>query len=148
VQFGAPLAPFSFVAFRTWPFSARLHSAPHNDNGGLLGVTVIEPTSNVVAFKRRNAHSPSRRPKTLIEAVYAAGSITVPADDLAVKTAAVMLQALGFLIVDAISADGTARRLSRSEAKGALDRPWRLSKPAFAGESGLPDADGAFIRPV
>jgi hypothetical protein len=105
-----------------------------------------EETSNVVAFRKRAIAAPSRHPKGLIEAVYAAGSLAVPADDTATKTAAVMLQALGFLVLDEILADGTPRRLARGEARKALDRPWRLSKPGFGGEDGLPDAEGAFLR--
>jgi hypothetical protein len=109
---------------------------------------MIEPTSNVVAFRKRGAKPvPARHPKGLIEAVYAAGSLAVPADDVPTKTAAVMLQALGFLVVDEILADGTPRRLSRGEARKALDRPWRLSKPAYGSEeAGRPDADGAFAK--
>jgi hypothetical protein len=108
-----------------------------------------EPASNVIAFRSRLAGRPSRHPKSLIEAVYATGSLTLRADDLALKTAAVMLQALGFLVIDEILADGTPRRLKHGgEARRAMDRPWRLSKPPFSGEAGLPDADGAFARPL
>jgi hypothetical protein len=109
---------------------------------------MIEPTTNVVAFRNRGpATAPARHPKGLIEAVYAAGSLAVPADDVATKTAAVMLQALGFLVLDEILADGTPRRLSRGEARKALDRPWRLSKPGLGGAGiGQPDADGAFAK--
>jgi hypothetical protein len=56
-----------------------------------------------------------------------------------------MLQALGFLLIEEILADGTPRRLSRGEARKALDRPWRLCKPGFDGAAGRPDADGAFV---
>ena len=38
-----------------------------------------------------------------MEAVYSAGSLTLRADDVATKTAAVMLQALGFLLIDGFS---------------------------------------------
>jgi hypothetical protein len=58
--------------------------------------------------------------------------------------AAIMLQALGFLVIEEILADGTPRRLNRGEARQALDRPWRLSKPAFSGTVGVPDGGGAF----
>jgi hypothetical protein len=108
-----------------------------------MGVIMIEPTSNVVAFRKRAAPGPTRHPKSIIEAVYAAGSLPIPADDRSTKTAAVLLQALGFLVVDEILADGTPRPLKRGELRAAIDRPWRLSKPAFTGEAGLPDADGA-----
>jgi hypothetical protein len=110
-------------------------------------MSMIEPGANVVPFRSRNAGAPNRHPKSLIETVYAAGSLTLRADDRATKTAAVMLQALGFLVIHEILADGTPRALKRGEARRAMDRPWRLSKPPFAGESGVPDADGAFVRP-
>lgn len=110
---------------------------------------MIEPTPNVVPFRRRKAApGPSRHPKSLMEAVYSAGALTLPADDIALKTAAMMLQALGFLAIDEILADGTPRALERGKARQAMDRPWRLSKPGFSGTVGVPDADGAFIRPV
>ena len=108
---------------------------------------MIEQTTNVVAFRRRSPPAPARFPKGIVEAVYAAGSLAVPAEDVATKTAAVMLQALGFLVIEEIRADGTPRRLSRGEARQALSRPWRLSKPAFGGEPGVPDAAGTFVRP-
>ena len=108
---------------------------------------MLEQSTNVVAFRRRSAPPPVRHPKGLIEAVYAAGSLAVPTDDLTTKTAAVVLQALGFLVIEEVLADGTPRRLSRGEARQAIRRPWRLSKPAFAGEVGVPDAAGAFARP-
>jgi hypothetical protein len=99
-----------------------------------------EPASNVVAFRRPRAAQPARHPNGLLEAVYAAGSL--PVEDVGTKTAALMLQALGFLLVEEVLPDGTARRLSGREAKAALHRPWRLSKPAFAGKPGEPDALG------
>ena len=101
------------------------------------GPFMIEPDTNVVAFKPRS--SVAHHPKSLMERVYAAGSLSLRADDRATKTAAVMLQALGFLVIEEITADGAPRRLQRGEAKGAMDRPWRLSKPAFSGMVGVPD---------
>jgi len=100
--------------------------------------------TNVVAFKPRQTAAGQHHPKSLIERIYAAGSLAVRADDAATKTAAVMLQALGFLIIEEILADGTPRRLQRGEARKVMDRPWRLLKPAFAGEAGVPDGQGAF----
>ncbi|HEV2603209.1 MAG TPA: hypothetical protein VGU24_06070 [Microvirga sp.] len=108
---------------------------------------MIEPGSNVVPFRSRTAGAPGRHPKSLVEAVYTVGSLTLRADDRAAKTAAVMLQALGFLVIHQLLADGTPRPLKRGEARQAMDRPWRLSKPPFAGETGVPDADGAFAKP-
>jgi hypothetical protein len=105
------------------------------------GLFMLEPETNVVAFKPRAAVV--HNPKSLMERVYAAGSVSLRADDRATKAAAVMLQALGFLVIEEITADGAPRRLQRGEAKGAMDRPWRLSKPAFSGEIGIPDGGGA-----
>ncbi|WP_262030539.1 hypothetical protein [Microvirga sp. Mcv34] len=103
---------------------------------------MFEPETNVVAFKPRKAVA--HHPRSLMERIYAAGSLSVRADDRATKAAAVMLQALGFLVIEEILADGTPRRLQRGEARQAMDRPWRLSKPAFSGEIGIPDGGGAF----
>ena len=103
---------------------------------------MIEPETNVVAFKPRA--TVAHHPKSLVERIYAAGSLSIRADDRATKTAAMMLQALGFLVIEEILADGTPRLLKRGEARQALDRPWRLSKPAFSGTIGIPDGDGAF----
>lgn len=103
-----------------------------------------EATTNVVTFKPRQATAVQHHPKSLLERIYAAGSLAIRADDVATKTAATMLQALGFLVIEEIMADGTPRRLQRGEARKAMDRPWRLLKPAFSGEVGIPDGRGAF----
>ena len=101
---------------------------------------MFEPETNVVAFKPRKPVT--HHPKTLIERVYATGSLPLRADDVATKTAAVMLQALGFLVIEEILADGTPRQLQRGQARQAMDRPWRLVKPAFSGKAGIPDGEG------
>jgi hypothetical protein len=103
---------------------------------------MFDQETNVVAFKPRT--SVAHHPKSLLERIYAAGALSVRTDDKATKTAAVMLQALGFLVIEEILADGTPRRLQRGEARGAMDRPWRLLKPPFSGEPGVPDGGGAF----
>jgi hypothetical protein len=103
---------------------------------------MIESEPNVVAFKPRKPVT--HHPRSLMERIYAAGSLSIRADDRATKMAAVMLQALGFLVIEEILADGTPRRLDRGQARQAMDRPWRLSKPAFSGTIGVPDGDGAF----
>lgn len=105
---------------------------------------MIEPESNVVPFRRRAA--PARHPKALIETVYAAGSLTLKADERPAKLAALMLHALGFLVIHEILTDGTPQLLKRGEARRAMDRPWRLSKPPFSGVAGIPDAGGAFLK--
>ncbi|WP_245416154.1 hypothetical protein [Microvirga sp. 17 mud 1-3] len=107
-----------------------------------------EPATNVVAFKPRAASAVQAHPKSLLERIYTAGSLALQADDVATKTAAVMLQALGFLVIEEVLADGTLRRLARGEARKAMDRPWRLSKPAYSGEIGVPDGQGGLQRPV
>ena len=103
---------------------------------------MFEPETNVVAFKPRGGAT--HHPKTILERVYAAGSLAVRADDTPTKTASLMLQAFGFLVIEEVLADGTPRRLQRGEARKAMDRPWRLSRPAFSGEAGQPDGDGSF----
>ncbi|MCB5177697.1 MULTISPECIES: hypothetical protein [Microvirga] len=105
---------------------------------------MFDTETNVIAFKPRQAASAQHHPKSLIERTYAAGSLSIRADDTATKMAAVTLQALGFLVIEEILADGTSRRLARGEARKAMDRPWRLLKPAFSGEAGLPDGQGGF----
>ncbi|MXQ14751.1 hypothetical protein [Microvirga makkahensis] len=98
--------------------------------------------TNVVPFKPRA--KAAHHPKTILERVYAAGSLAVQADDVATKMAARMLQRLGFLVIEEISADSTPRLLDKEEIRQAMGRPWRLSKPAFSGEPGQPDGEGVF----
>jgi hypothetical protein len=104
--------------------------------------------SDVIRFKRGRPRAGTRRePRHLMEAVYAAGSVAVAADDLPTKLAAALLETLGFFVLDEIQPDGTARRLGAGETRPALarERPWRISKPAFGGgAAGIPDAVGAF----
>jgi len=107
---------------------------------------MLEANENILALKARTVIQARTHPKGLIEAVYGAGSLAVPADDVPTKMAARMLQALGLLAVQVVLADGTLRSIGRGEAKNAMDRPWRLAKPAFTGELGVPDAGGAFRR--
>ncbi|MDQ4136872.1 MAG: hypothetical protein M3158_11860 [Pseudomonadota bacterium] len=103
--------------------------------------------SNVVAFRHARPQSYSRRDqKTLMEAVYSAGSLPVLADDRATKAMAARLQLFGFVIIEEIGADGSARRLRSSEAIDASPaRPWRVSKPSAGRKRiGAPDASGYF----
>ena len=103
---------------------------------------MFEPQTNVVAFKSRTAVT--HHPKTLLERIYAAGSLAVRADDAATKMAGLTLQRLGFLVIEEILTDGTPRLLQKGEVRKAMDRPWRFSKPAFSGDFGQPDGEGAF----
>jgi hypothetical protein len=66
-----------------------------------------------------------------MDAVYAAGSLPIAADDRATKAAATRLTIFGFTVIDEIHADGTARRLRPSEAfHTSTAHPWRISKPS------------------
>lgn len=105
-----------------------------------------EQASNVVAFRQARPQSYSRRDqKHLMEAVYTAGSLPVVADDRETKAMAARLQLFGFVVIDEIQANGTARRLRSSEAiEASLSHPWRVSKPSL-GRKGIGVADSVRI---
>ena len=88
---------------------------------------------NVVRF--RSALSPAsslRDQKSLMDAVYTAGSLPLRADDRSAKVMASRLQVFGFVAVEEIQADGTTRALRPSESiYASLDHPWRVSKPSW-----------------
>lgn len=66
-----------------------------------------------------------------MDAVYAAGSLPIAADDRATKVMATRLNIFGFVVLDEVRADGTMRRLRPSEAFHASTAfPWRISKPS------------------
>lgn len=90
-----------------------------------------QPT-NVIRFPGARSSGNSRRDqKSLMDAVYAAGSLPVPADDRATKDMARRLHIFGFVVIDEVLSDGTARRLRPSEAfQSSIHRPWRVSKPS------------------
>jgi hypothetical protein len=94
-----------------------------------------EPT-NVIRFPGSRLHTyqphASRRDqKSLMDAVYAAGSLPISADDRATKAMATRLTIFGFAVIDEIHPDGTARRLRPSEAfHTSTAHPWRVSKPS------------------
>ncbi len=83
-----------------------------------------------------------------MEAVYSAGSLPVGAEDRETKAMAARLQLYGFVVVEEIQADGTARRLRASQAiEASPDRPWRVSKPSFGGKGiGAADASAYFAE--
>jgi len=89
-------------------------------------------STNIVRF--RNAHTSDARKrdqKSFMDAVYMAGTLPVAADDEATKRLAVRLTIFGFVMIDEILTDGSARRLRPSEAlhsDGAS--PWLVSKPS------------------
>ena len=90
-----------------------------------------QPT-NVIRFPgaRASANS-SRDQRSLMDAVYAAGSLGIAAGDRATKVMATRLTIFGFVVIDEVQADGTMRRLRPSEAfHASTDCPWRVSKPS------------------
>ncbi|WP_342110188.1 hypothetical protein [Methylobacterium sp. SI9] len=109
--------------------------------------------SNVVPFRRPvPAQAPGEREardrrrseqRSLLDAVYATGSMVLAAEDRATKLTASRLQVYGFLAIEEMREDGTMRRLRPSEAIRARgERPWRLSKPACGTAVTIPSLDG------
>ena len=90
-----------------------------------------QPT-NVIRFPgARSSANPRRDQKSLMDAVYAAGSLPIEAGDRATKAMATRLTIFGFVVIDEMRADGTVRRLRPSEAfHASTDWPWRVSKPS------------------
>ncbi|MCJ2132879.1 hypothetical protein MKK69_02155 [Methylobacterium sp. J-026] len=115
--------------------------------------------SNVVPFRRPiPAQAPSERDardrrrseqRSLLDAVYATGSMVLAADDRATKLTASRLQVYGFLAIEELRADGTVRRLRPSEAiRARSEHPWRLSKPACGTAVTIPSLDGFLFEPA
>jgi hypothetical protein len=87
--------------------------------------------TNVVRFPGSRSSSPSLDQRSLMDAVYSAGSLPIAADDRATKVLATRLTIFGFVVIDEVQADGTTRRLRPSEAIHASTvHPWRVSKPS------------------
>ena len=88
--------------------------------------------ANIVRFPGpRATSSPQRDQKSLMDAVYAAGSLPIPAEDRATKAMATRLTIFGFVVIDEVQTDGTTRRLRPSEAIHAcVAHPWRVSRPS------------------
>jgi hypothetical protein len=103
-----------------------------------------QPT-NVIRFPgARSSASPRRDQKSLMDAVYAAGSLPIPADDRATKDMATRLNIFGFVVIDEVLSDGRIRRLRPSEAfQSSTLRPWRVSKPSsrYRVDDDLPETD-------
>ncbi|WP_046861936.1 hypothetical protein [Microvirga massiliensis] len=106
--------------------------------------------ANVIRF--RSARSPfaaRRDQRSLMDAVYMAGSLPIAADDSATKAMATRLTIFGFVVIDEIQADGSARRLRPSEAvRASTDRPWRVAKPTsrYALADGIPASDASLFK--
>jgi hypothetical protein len=88
--------------------------------------------ANVIRFPgARSSASPRRDQKSLMDAVYAAGSLPIAADDRASKDMATRLTIFGLVVIDEMQPDGTRRRLRPSEAfQASTSRSWRVSKPS------------------
>jgi hypothetical protein len=102
-------------------------------------------SANVIRFPgARASASPRRDQRSLMDAVYAAGSLPIAADDRATKVMATRLTIFGFVVIDEVQADGTARRLRPSEAiHASTAHPWRISKPKsrYMIDDSLPASD-------
>lgn len=71
--------------------------------------------------------------RALMDTVYASGALSVAAGDRDTKLTASRLLVYGFLTIEEVGEDGSFRRLRPSEAiRAGGERPWRLSKPAYA----------------
>jgi hypothetical protein len=100
--------------------------------------------SNLVRFPGpRSAPSARRDQRSLLEAVYTAGSLPIAAADRATQAMATRLTIFGFVVLDEVQADGTARRLRPSEAiHASVAHPWRVSRPSSRyALHDLPDTD-------
>lgn len=88
--------------------------------------------TNVVRFRgARSSASSGRDQRSLMDAVYAAGSLPIAAEDQATKAMATRLTIFGFVVLDEVQADGTVRRLRPSEAiLTSTVHPWRVSRPS------------------
>jgi hypothetical protein len=110
-----------------------------------------QPT-NVIRFPgARSSANPRRDQKSLMDAVYAAGSLTIGADDRMTKTMATRLTIFGFVVIDEVRADGTARRLRPSEAIHACTAwPWRVSKVSSRcrADDAIPETDRDLFAPL
>ncbi len=103
-----------------------------------------QPT-NVIRFPgaRSSAH-PRRDQKSLMDAVYVAGSLPIAAADRPTKVMATRLTIFGLVVIDEVQADGTIRRLRPSEAiHASVAHPWRVSKPSsrYQVDDEWPDSD-------
>ena len=66
-----------------------------------------------------------------MDAVYTAGSLPIAAEDRSTKAMVTRLTIFGFVVIDEVQADGTARRLRPSEAiHTSTAHPWRVSRPS------------------
>ncbi len=128
----------------------------------------VPGTDNVIPFRRPVAARPgaiasgfgaveaprSRAradQRSLMDAVYATGSLRVPAGDRETKLIASRLQVYGFLTIEEMGEDGALRRLRPSEAiRARSERPWRLSKAGYGASLAvtIPSVDDFLFEPT
>ncbi|UVF20080.1 hypothetical protein HPT29_002705 [Microvirga terrae] len=105
--------------------------------------------TNVIRFPgARSTSNPRRDQRSLMDAVYAAGSLSIDAGDRTTKAMATRLTIFGFVVIDEVQADGSARRLRASEAIHASTAcPWRVSKPSgrYRMDEDWPETDRALF---
>ncbi|MET0257907.1 MAG: hypothetical protein ABW179_04935 [Methylobacterium sp.] len=102
---------------------------PFRRPAGLLAAGAARSAESVAlgARGRERAHQ-----RSLMDAVYATGTLMLAADDRDTKLVASRLQVYGFLTIEEVGADGAMRRLRPSEAiRARSERPWRLSKASY-----------------
>ena len=99
-----------------------------------MRTSMSSSAGNVVRFPGARGRTGSLRDqKSLMEAVYAAGSLPVSPQDRATKITAAGLQLFGFVVVEEVQPDGSLRRMKPSEAVHAsLTHPWRVSRSPVA----------------
>jgi hypothetical protein len=101
--------------------------------------------TNVIRFPgSRSSASPNRDQGSFMDAVFAAGSLPVAAEDHVTKAMAMRLTIFGFVVLDEVQADGTVRRLRPSDAVVASPiHPWRVSKrqSRYSIDNDLPATD-------
>jgi hypothetical protein len=87
--------------------------------------------TNIVRFPSRQGSTTYRGDqRSLMDAVYNAGSLLLEAGDRQAKSLATRLAIFGFVSIDELRPDGSPRRLRASEAfAGSCAYPWRVSKP-------------------
>ena len=87
--------------------------------------------ANVIRFPGPRSACPRRDQRSLMDAVYTAGSLPIAAEDRSTKAMATRLTIFGFVVIDEVQADGTVRRLRPSEAiHTSTSHPWRVSRPS------------------
>jgi hypothetical protein len=108
--------------------SALPQSCPSDSCRRVMRMQGLE--DNIVRFRSRAAvRSPHQDQSCLMEAVYAAGSLPVLAHDSLTKRLAARLHLFGFVLIEEMNQDGSARFMPASETIfGCLKYPWRISK--------------------